>query len=83
MTPWTVADQAPLSMEFSRQVFWGRLSFLLPGDFLEARSSSLQADSLPSELPRKPIKVNTGSANSLVEGIDMVPSFLLQKHELA
>ena len=26
-TPWTVARQAPLSMEFSRQEFWGGLSF--------------------------------------------------------
>ena len=25
--PWTVAHQAPLSMEFSRQEYWGELSF--------------------------------------------------------
>ena len=29
---WTVACQAPLSMEFSRQEYWSRLPFLLPGD---------------------------------------------------
>ena len=28
----TVACQAPLSMEFSRQEYWNRLPFLLPGD---------------------------------------------------
>ena len=26
-TPWTVALQAPLSMEFSRQEYWGALLF--------------------------------------------------------
>ena len=31
-TPWTVACQAPLSMEFSRQEYWIRLSFPPPGD---------------------------------------------------
>ena len=31
-TPQTVASQAPLSMEFSRQEYWGRLPFPPPGD---------------------------------------------------
>ena len=31
-TPWTVARQAPLSMEFSRQENWNRLPFPPPGD---------------------------------------------------
>ena len=31
-TPWTVACQAPLSMEFSRQEYWSRLPFPSPGD---------------------------------------------------
>ena len=31
-TPWTVALQAPLSAEFSRQKYWGELPFLPPGD---------------------------------------------------
>ena len=30
--PWTEAHQAPLSMEFSRQVYWKRLPFPTPGD---------------------------------------------------
>ena len=29
-TPWTVAHQAPLSMEFSRQEYWSGLSFPSP-----------------------------------------------------
>ena len=31
-TPWIVACQAPLSMEFSRQEYWSRLPFPPPGD---------------------------------------------------
>ena len=30
--PWTVACQAPLSMEFSRQEYWSGLPFTTPGD---------------------------------------------------
>ena len=47
----------PLSMEFSRQEYWGELPFPSPGDFpnpgIEPRSPVLQADSLPSEPPGK------------------------------
>ena len=57
-TLWTVAHQAPLSMEFSRQEYWSRLPFLSPGDLpdqgIEPRSPALQADSLPSQSPVKP-----------------------------
>ena len=31
-TPWTVAYQAPLSMQFSRQEYWSGLPFPSPGD---------------------------------------------------
>ena len=31
-TPWTVAHQAPPSLEFSRQEFWSRVLFPPPGD---------------------------------------------------
>ena len=55
MTPWTVAYQAPLSMGFSRQEYWSGLPFPSPGDLsdpgTEPRSSTLQADALPSEPP--------------------------------
>ena len=47
MTLWTVACQAPLSVEFSRQEYWNGLPFPLPG--IEPRSPALQADYLPSE----------------------------------
>ena len=32
VTPWTVAHQAPLSMEFPRQEYWSGLPFPSPGD---------------------------------------------------
>ena len=32
VTSWTVARQAPLSMEFPRQEYWSGLPFLSPGD---------------------------------------------------
>ena len=31
-TPWSVAQQAPLSMEFSRQEYWSGLTFPPPED---------------------------------------------------
>ena len=31
-TPWTVAHQVPLSMEFPRQEYWSRLPFPAPGN---------------------------------------------------
>ena len=53
-TPWTVAPQAPLPMEFSRQGYWSGLPFPFPGDLphpgIELGSPPLQVDSLPSEL---------------------------------
>ena len=53
-TPWTVAHQAPLSMEFSRQEYWSGLPFPSPGDLpdpgIKSRSPALQADSLLTEL---------------------------------
>ena len=56
--PWTVAYQAPPSMEFSRQEYWSGLPFPSPGDVpnpgIEPESPTLQADALPSELPGKP-----------------------------
>ena len=53
VTPWTVAHQDPLSMEFSRQEYWGGQSFPSPGDLpdpgVKPRSPVLQANSLPAE----------------------------------
>ena len=55
VTPWTVANQAPPSMGFSRQECSSGLSFPSPGDLpdpgIEPMSPALQPDSLPTELP--------------------------------
>ena len=54
-SPWTVALQAPLSMEFSGQEHWSGLSFPSPGYLsdpgIKPGSPALQPDSLPSEPP--------------------------------
>ena len=54
VTPWTVARQAPLSMEFSRQEYWSGLPFPTWGDLrnpgIELASFEFlhgRADSLP------------------------------------
>ena len=60
-TPRTVASQAPLSMEFSRQEYWSGLSFpspgILPNPGIEPESPALQAavqaNSFSSEPPGK------------------------------
>ena len=58
VSPGTLAHQAPLSMDFSRQDYGSELLFPFPGDLpspgIEPGSHALQADSLPSELPGKP-----------------------------
>ena len=59
--PWTVAYQAPLSMEFSRQEYWSALPLPSPGDLpdpgIEPGSLGLQADTLPSEPQGKQTKI--------------------------
>ena len=59
VTPWTLAHQAPLSMEFSRQEYWSGLPFPSPGHLpnpgIKPGSPVLQADSLPSKPPGKPL----------------------------
>ena len=62
VTSWTVARQAPLSMEFSRQEYWSGLPFPSPKDLpnpgIEPRSSALQAGFLPTELQGSPIEID-------------------------
>ena len=58
-TPWTVANQAPPSMEFSRQEHWSGLPCPPPRDLpnpgIKPGSPALQADALPSEPRGKPV----------------------------
>ena len=59
-TPRTIACQAPLSMEFSKQEYCRGLPFPSPGFLsnpgIESASPTLQADSLPSDPPGKPLR---------------------------
>ena len=52
-----------LSMEFPRQEYWSGLSFPSPGDLpdprIKPRSPALQAGSLPTEPPGKPLCIYT------------------------
>ena len=64
-TSWTGARQAPLSMEFSRQEYWGGLPFPPPGDlpdtgieFESLASPALAGGFLTNEPPGKPY-INT------------------------
>ena len=58
VTLWTIALQAPLSMEFFRQEYWSGLPCPpardLPNPGIEPTSPALQADFLPPEPPCKP-----------------------------
>ena len=91
--PWTVAYQAPLSMEFSRQAYWSGLSFPSPGDLpdpgIEPRSPALQADALPSEPPAAAAAAaakSLQSCSTLCDPIDgsppgsAIPGIFQQEH---
>ena len=61
-TPWTVAHQALLSMEFSRQEYWNGLSFPSPGDLpnpgiepASVESPALAGRFFTTEPPGKPL----------------------------
>ena len=56
LTPWTIVHQAPVSLEFSRQE-WIPSPGVLPDPGIEPGSPALQADSLPTKPPRKPLKI--------------------------
>ena len=58
VTPWMVACQAPLSVEFSRQEYWSGLPFRPPGDLpdpeIEPTSPTLTGRFFSTEAPGKP-----------------------------
>ena len=70
-TPWTVAYQTPLSMD--RQEYWSGLPFPSPGDLpnpgTEPRSPALEADTLPSEPPGKPLSQASNDGWSFIEDL--------------
>ena len=60
VNPWTIARQAPLTIEFSMQEYWSRLPFPSPGDLpypgIKFKSPAFQVDSLLSESSKKCLK---------------------------
>ena len=72
LRPHGLAHQAPLSMGIlqARILEWVAMpsSRVLPNPAIESRSPTLQVDSLPSELPGKPMNTREGSL-SLLQGI--------------
>ena len=61
-TPWTVAHQPPLSMEFSRQEYWSGLPFPPPGDLpnpgIKPTSPALADEFFTAELLRNKVMLN-------------------------
>ena len=77
----TVAHQALRSMEFFKQEYWSGLPFPSPGNLpdsgIEPGSPALQADSLPSEPPGKPIEA-TKDKMTLFQFIFYLTAFALE-----
>ena len=74
-TPWTVAHQAFLSMEFSRQEYWNGLPFLTPGDRPNPgiKPASLASPALADRVfttvpPGKPLLTLEGCADMFMRG---------------
>ena len=59
LIPWTAAFQAPLSMEFPKQVLWNGLQFPSPGDLpdsgIKPVSLTLAGGFFTTEPPGKPM----------------------------
>ena len=55
-TPWTVAYQAPLSMEFFRQKYWSGLPFPSPGYLPNPGLLHCRQMLLPSQAQGKPVR---------------------------
>ena len=74
----TVAHQASLTMGFSRQECWSGLPFSSPGDLpdpgIESGSPALQADSLLSEPPGRPIILKRDFGGLEIFHFDSSPS---------
>ena len=87
VTLWTIARQAPLSMELYQQEHWSGLLCPPPGDLpdpgIEPRAPTLQAGSLPAEPLQKPLmshrhfKFNVVKIGLLIS-IHLPPPKLLQ-----
>ena len=79
VTPWAVAHQAPLSMGFSRQEYWSRLSFPPPGNLLdqgiEPLSPALAGELFTTEPPGKPMLLSYSAAYFKLVILALLKSF--------
>ena len=86
-TPWTVAYQVPLSMEFSRQEYWSGVPFPSPGDHpdpgIEPRSPVLAGrffttSSTPIKMKKPILSVfiiqRTRRLSTCLQGIFVMPT---------
>ena len=72
VTPWTIARQAPLSVVFSRQEYWGGLPCPPPGDFTDpgVKSMSLTSPALAvGSLPLAPPGKRCAYTNNCIIGL--------------
>ena len=80
-TPWTVALQTSLSIEFSRKDYCNGQPFFSPGDLpnpvIKLRSPALQEDSLPFEPPSKHILRRVMNSLFIVDIFCLLFSFQL------
>ena len=86
-TPWTVAHQAPLSMEFSRQEYWSGLPCPHPGDLphpgIEPGSPCVAGRFLPSEPSGKPTGVKSPRRPSHAVGVDWCAMLAFERAHLS
>ena len=79
-------SQVPLSVEFSRQEYWSRLPFPLPGDLpypgIEPRSPVLQADSFRGILSHQGSPLNSSSFLNLPSAFWLAVCYIFQNHRL-
>ena len=64
VTPWTVAHQAPLSIEFSRQEYWSGLPFPSPRDLPEAGIEPACLIFLPWQAHSLPLVLYSGLSDA-------------------
>ena len=82
VTPWTVANQASLSMGFSRQEYWSGVPCPPPGDLpdpgIESRSPALAGGFFTSKPPGKQDYIQEGAKEELVPAFLRLRSWQLQ-----
>ena len=76
-TPWTVAHQVPLSVEFSRQEYWSGLPFPSAGDLpepgIEPLSPALQANlSKPPGAPAANCNISSVQFSSVTQSCPII-----------